>query len=405
MQFMSQAMGWADHIILAMAPLGIITAMVGAIRCGGPSWLKAIIGRARESRAIPEAELMSSTSGEVCELWNGHEIVRVMGKGPIREFIILLPAEIEKGIEQNPEFNGSPVPMREPDSIQEVKIMELGQKTEDYDPEEPDHNNGHAVIIIRNKTVETPNLTLNVHTRFDRREHYIAAISGIVVQLIVLIYFGFATYYPSLMFLKDGRRIADYAFPCTAAGTLFLAAGVIICSHVVEESTEETRYQPCEGREARLVWVQRSGTVNDQAFNSFAIFPTSPRGLVTTSKRLDLMNPTKAVIATAVCLGGFIVQFVGLRGMHWSASVAQLGATIAMSIFRAYVRRSLAQVPESRRLVSGFELDWLAALVGKIWREVCKRRRTLQALGTKQLGLENNGDSRFRRLRRPCNPS
>ncbi|KAF4425752.1 hypothetical protein CFRS1_v000713 [Colletotrichum fructicola] len=43
MQFMSGAMGWADNIILAMAPLGIITAIVGAIRVGGPSWLKAVI--------------------------------------------------------------------------------------------------------------------------------------------------------------------------------------------------------------------------------------------------------------------------------------------------------------------------------------------------------------------------
>jgi hypothetical protein len=91
MQFMSQSTGWADNIILAMAPLGIITAIIGAIRVGGPTWLKTIIGRARESRAIVEAELMSSTSKEVCELWNGQQIVRVMGAGPIREFIILLP--------------------------------------------------------------------------------------------------------------------------------------------------------------------------------------------------------------------------------------------------------------------------------------------------------------------------
>ena len=91
MQFMSQSTGWADNVVLAMAPLGIITAIVGAIRCGGPSWLRAIIGRARESRAVVESELMSSTSNEVCELWNGQDVVRVMGKGPIREFIILTP--------------------------------------------------------------------------------------------------------------------------------------------------------------------------------------------------------------------------------------------------------------------------------------------------------------------------
>src|SRR5690349_17402795 len=93
MQFMGQSMGWADSIILAMAPLGIITAIVGAIRVGGPSWLKAIIGRARESRAVAESELMSSTSKEVCELWNGQQIVRVMGSGPIREFVVLLPKD------------------------------------------------------------------------------------------------------------------------------------------------------------------------------------------------------------------------------------------------------------------------------------------------------------------------
>jgi len=78
-QFMSQSMGWYDHIIFAMGPLGIITAVVGAIRVGGPNWLKAIIGRARESRGAAEMELMSSTSHDVCELWNGTQIVRVMG--------------------------------------------------------------------------------------------------------------------------------------------------------------------------------------------------------------------------------------------------------------------------------------------------------------------------------------
>jgi hypothetical protein len=86
-QFMSESMGWADSIIFAMGPLGIITAIVGAIRVGGPSWLKAIIGRARENRAVAEVELMSSTSHEVCELWNGQQIVRIMGSPEIRELI------------------------------------------------------------------------------------------------------------------------------------------------------------------------------------------------------------------------------------------------------------------------------------------------------------------------------
>jgi hypothetical protein len=98
MQFMSESMGWSDNFILAMAPLGIITAVIGAIRVGGPIWIRAIVGRARENLVTAEAELMSSTSNELCELWNGSNVVRCMGSGAVTEFIHVLPkAAIEKG--------------------------------------------------------------------------------------------------------------------------------------------------------------------------------------------------------------------------------------------------------------------------------------------------------------------
>lgn len=51
---MSQSMGIADNIISVVAPLGIITAMVGAIRVGGLGLLKGFIGRAGESRSAVE---------------------------------------------------------------------------------------------------------------------------------------------------------------------------------------------------------------------------------------------------------------------------------------------------------------------------------------------------------------
>jgi len=61
---MSISTSWMDSVVFAMAPLGIITAIVGAIRVGGASGLKSLIGRARETRAAAEVELMSSTSHE-----------------------------------------------------------------------------------------------------------------------------------------------------------------------------------------------------------------------------------------------------------------------------------------------------------------------------------------------------
>ncbi|XEV01183.1 hypothetical protein FSHL1_006470 [Fusarium sambucinum] len=95
MQFLSQSMGWADCIILAVAPIGIITTIVSAIRVSGPPWLKAVIGRSRENLSAAEMELMSSTSQETCELYNGLDVVRCQGLAPVKEFICLLPEHQE----------------------------------------------------------------------------------------------------------------------------------------------------------------------------------------------------------------------------------------------------------------------------------------------------------------------
>lgn len=98
-QFMSESFTIADSIIFAVAPLGIMTAMVGAIRVGGPNEFRAIIGRAKESRSTVELELMSSTSTEVCELWNGDGIVRVLGRSII-ELIYVVPDDDNPNISE-----------------------------------------------------------------------------------------------------------------------------------------------------------------------------------------------------------------------------------------------------------------------------------------------------------------
>lgn len=55
-QFMSQATGWGDIILLAIGPLGIVT-IVSAIRVGGPIWLRSVIGRARENSAAAKVDV------------------------------------------------------------------------------------------------------------------------------------------------------------------------------------------------------------------------------------------------------------------------------------------------------------------------------------------------------------
>ncbi|KAJ4307754.1 hypothetical protein N0V84_012520 [Fusarium piperis] len=73
--------------------------------------------------------------------------------------------------------------------------------------------------------------------------------------------------------------------------------------------------------------------------------------------------------AVGTTITGFVMQFVGLRGIHSAVSVAQLGVIMAMSAARAALRMQrlkpednfLAQCPDE---VVGHELDWLAVRIG-----------------------------------------
>ena len=49
-QFLSLSTDWADNVLLAMGPLGIMTVVVSAIRGGGGPWLKALVGRSAMSK-------------------------------------------------------------------------------------------------------------------------------------------------------------------------------------------------------------------------------------------------------------------------------------------------------------------------------------------------------------------
>lgn len=85
---MSESVTWLDHVIFAMVPIGIVTIITSAIRVQGPHIVRAFIGRARENNAFIEFELLSSTSREVGEAFNGKGIVRVLGRPKVNEFLI-----------------------------------------------------------------------------------------------------------------------------------------------------------------------------------------------------------------------------------------------------------------------------------------------------------------------------
>lgn len=94
-QLLSESLTALDYFIFAMTPLGILTAVVSAIRvCGGTS-LRVFIGRAQEGMGAIEAELCSSISHNVCELYSNGGIARTMGQPRILEVIHVPKAPVD----------------------------------------------------------------------------------------------------------------------------------------------------------------------------------------------------------------------------------------------------------------------------------------------------------------------
>ena len=86
--YLSQSTSWLDSIVFAVGPLGIPAAITAAIRVSGNPVLTGLIGRAGEKESSMEVDLLSSTSNEVCELWDGKKVVRLEAEKPlIRELI------------------------------------------------------------------------------------------------------------------------------------------------------------------------------------------------------------------------------------------------------------------------------------------------------------------------------
>jgi ankyrin repeat protein len=376
-QYMSQSMGWVEDVIFACAPLGIITAIVGAIRVGGPRSMKAMIGRARESKGAVEVELMSSTSADVCELWNGEGVIRVLGSSPIVE-IYYLSSERRNVRNAGTPVNGEAIPLVGFDRRmrEDLGIWDFKSAVSNGLLVEVAHSSGES-------TEEgTPNVGLNLGgQRVSHLEMKAVAVIGLLLQLGVIAFAGLGVYLSTWnqRFKKNGEPVQRHAFPSMGSGTVALVIGMFLCCHIVERSTTEKNWAVNEPDENRVMvaWLQRGGTVNDQNFKSYILqrdqnafklpefvktwLQTDTRLLIRTShKGSHIDQASLTVLAVGTSLAGFIAQFVGLRGLGWQVTIAQLVATGIMTGLRAWVRRNLVHEPEDEEIESGYELEAMA---------------------------------------------
>lgn len=157
-------------------------------------------------------------------------------------------------------------------------------------------------------------------------------------------------------------------------GTVLVCGGVFLCAGIVGESTRETTYSRNKNAQKRtsLCWLQPRQTLGDQTYESFCFINQGTLGQYTISDRTDNNGDYETLVwvAVATTVIGFLVQFVGFRGIHSAVSVAQLGAALTMTIARAGLRaRRLDDVRNRIEWGSleeqNYELDWLTLHLGK----------------------------------------
>jgi hypothetical protein len=196
---------------------------------------------------------------------------------------------------------------------------------------------------------------------------------GVLVQSGVVAFQALVNYY--FKWEKDGTIVEDYAFPLACGGLIMVCLGVLSCARAIERSTEEVIWIPAERakeekRRLQLMWVQQSQT--GESFPSYAIFRPDDKNTapgefraIWGSYRRDSPRDVSSLnfwvfVGTLLCTVGFPLQFIGLRGLHYTATLAQLIATIVMSIIRSWVRRGLSKQPTVINLEKGYELDKVA---------------------------------------------
>ncbi|KAF5509915.1 Serine/threonine-protein phosphatase 6 regulatory ankyrin repeat subunit B [Colletotrichum fructicola] len=393
MQFMSQSLGWADCIALAMAPLGIITIIVSAIRVGGPMRLKAIIGRAKENTSVAEMELMSSTSREVCELYNGESIVRCQGLAPVWEYICLVPrGDNAKDLAKRNSKTSGRIHFKTLEQAITDGLLSLeGTRDSKLEGQTQPTDNGlsTSVSVVEDEFNAGSTVVRRGMRRtrawFPRGRGNASASTESNIEL------GNISQHP-IHGSSNGTTVGSttetglQSSKVTPADDPLDGASMIVIRNTGPEAPNiSLNLSESHSRTAiRIVavmgiilqlgvlaffavmtypsYIRNDFKKDDEAVPEHA-FPLAASGTILKdygegkeNKTLQLM----AIIGVLIGLVGFVIQFVGLRAMNAAASLAQLAAVGAMTIARALVRPGFASSFEKSRLLAGFEIDWLA---------------------------------------------
>ena len=129
-----------------------------------------------------------------------------------------------------------------------------------------------------------PNVTLNVGSIHPFEIQLVALIS-LTLQIGVVLFDVFSIYDNNL-----SQALGIYDTPSdglllTVAGTLAVSVGVFICCCVIEARIRLARWVPRDRRQVlRIVWLQKSQSINGHMFKACAIFASTSRHEISISQ-------------------------------------------------------------------------------------------------------------------------
>ncbi|KAJ5692535.1 hypothetical protein N7462_001958 [Penicillium macrosclerotiorum] len=345
-QFLSESISLLDNVIFALSPLGVLTAAVSVIRVCGSSSLRAFVGRAQEGPAEAENEILPCVSGSTAELFNEGGISRVFGRPKILEIVAW--EEGSKAGEKTLMIGTLRDALRE--NAWSIKNPEISPKDIDEFLELPE--------------LEIPNLSLN---KGIKRQHQLwfrcVAIIGTVLQTGVVVYAAITVFIFPGSFKKDGKAVPSYAFPLYITGTSFLFLGMLYCAIIIQRSSKNYKFMP--EKPSKLYWLQPGNqNVGDQVFRAFLASEEEQYSKLATSAAPYIKsmrfhrNPDRYMqvyLALFFTVTGYIFQFIGLRGLHASVILAQLGSTFVMAVLRTFLRTE-RMTPEENKLLAERDL-------------------------------------------------
>ena len=361
---------------------------------------------ARDSPDDEEKEVLSSTSTNVREIWNGNRVVRQTGgskttmliwdenqvSGPtVGHGVFFYPACLSRFHE--PSIN----PARQ------YRVRDkLGRGKEGKTREQPpsgitapagyDSDSEDPAPSSRDPVADKvpPNLTVNIsHAIPPKSAVWVMTCVGLLVQATVMVINALMVYHWKL--LRAGKIVASYGYPTWAVGTIAITVGTWVCGRVVQSScwkvvleparlhsivqeqtqdgsadNNNTREKEKNGKEKkkplRVIFLQSE--IPEQQLPAYAIEPIKPGGDVVLSRRLFPPSPDTEYMLTAaqraqttklrswstaagtgLALCGFVCQNVGTRELHYSAGLLQLVATLILTLLRAWLRQRVGDGP------------------------------------------------------------